>query len=360
MRNLLRKTLVWLPAISFNAAVRASLGAAHVGDVGGLLYAGVVTVLAAITAILLELHVRRLLRRALNTAPAATGARAAAEATAEATAETALAHDLTNLVSNALGLAVGNAWAGYASRPILGMHALTTALHPCMQVGSAWAGYASAAINPPVETTSTTATGSNWSGLLILALALNVLAVVVALWVADQLPSRQAALIVNTAVGEAQRRQAPSANGRQGTRTREACMQVLTTAPLAKGRQGTRTRAARVCPSPPQEGPTVQPSERSADEQPTPRASTAQYSWEHQQQLLRQQILTNQLHIQRLQMQRLQMQMAQLVPPTASQLCPAGVTPCAAMISPMLPGASSSTTGSVPRAQRPTLHDSRT
>jgi hypothetical protein len=146
--DLSRKTLVWLPTIAFDEAMRASLAAFSEGEAsfGSALYAAIVTVLAAALAIFIESHVRRCVRAA------AEAAKAGGDGDQRAVA---LAHNFANIMSNALGVIVGYAWGR-----LLTMH---LGHAPAHQV--AFAGVS------------------------------TLVAVCVALWLADVFPRRQAALI---------------------------------------------------------------------------------------------------------------------------------------------------------------------
>lgn len=187
--DLLRKSLVWTPAIAFNEAMQASLEAAG-APFGGWLYASLVTVLAALLAIAIEWKVRRLLRIGRAKAkggsdgggPGATSVGQATSGGDDASLsdqrEAALAHDLSNLMTNAIGFVVGLAWGAAITHTI----------------------------NPPVETLSVHVTGSNWSALLVLALTVTAVAVAFAVWVADVMPRRQAKLIVDAPRAASRRR----------------------------------------------------------------------------------------------------------------------------------------------------------
>ena len=163
-QDLLRKSLVWMPSISFDNAMLLTLQAAGAPAFGSALYASLITLLAAALALALESRVGRVLRAAK-----AKGDKRDAK----------LAHDLSNIMSNALGVIVGKAWGGLATRTI----------------------------NPPVEEASVRVSGSNWSGLVVLAATTTACAVTVGLWVAEAWPSRQAKLIVG-AQKKAHRRRA--------------------------------------------------------------------------------------------------------------------------------------------------------
>mmetsp|Transcript_24000 Transcript_24000/g.61262 ORF Transcript_24000/g.61262 Transcript_24000/m.61262 type:complete len:303 (+) Transcript_24000:877-1785(+) len=178
MRDLWRKALIWLPAISFDEAMRASIGSSG-ASFGGWLYAVLVTFLAAWLAILIEWYVRRLLREAKASRESHSQSRESRAKASRESQEAALAHDLSNLVSNALGVIVGSAWGAYATETI----------------------------NPPATELSGMSTGSNWSGLLVLAVTTTACAVAYGVWLAEVFPQRQAKLIFK-APQEARRKRA--------------------------------------------------------------------------------------------------------------------------------------------------------
>jgi hypothetical protein len=155
LRDLWRKALVWAPTLSFDEAMRASLGAAGLAY-GGLLYALLVTLLAALLVIAIEAEVRRRLRAAR-----ANGSQA----------QVALAHDLSNLMSNAFGAIVGYSWGAFTSAQ----------LSPTM--------------------------AGDLTGLLAFAVISTAISISVSVWLAERFPKLQAKLIYD-----------PGAVQRQGSR----------------------------------------------------------------------------------------------------------------------------------------------